>query len=83
MSDFKNIANQSSIFLLGTIFTLVVGFFFKFFLADQLGAEGLGIYSLGISIITVLSVFVSLGLGNGLVKYVSKYVAEKILKLNV
>ena len=77
MSDFKNIANQSSIFLLGTIFTVVVGFFFKIFLAKQLGAEGLGIYSLGISIITVFSVFVSLGLGNGLVKYVSKYVVEK------
>lgn len=77
MSDLKNIANQSFVFLLGTIFTLIVGFFFKIYLANQLGAEGLGIYSLGISIITILSIFVSLGLGNGLVKYVSKYVAEK------
>lgn len=77
MSDFKNIASQSSVFLLGTVFTVVVGFFFKIFLAKQLGAEGLGIYSLGISIISVFSVFVSLGLGNGLVKYVSKYTAEK------
>jgi len=37
----------------------------------------LGIYALGVTVVTILSSFVSLGLGNGLVRFVSKYIAEK------
>ena len=37
----------------------------------------LGLFALGMSIVSLLSIFLSLGLGNGLVKYVSKYVAKK------
>jgi len=77
MSDLKNIAGQSFIYLLGTIFTVFVGFFFKIYIARHLGAEGLGIYSLGVSLVTIASVFMTLGLGNGLVRFVSKYSAEK------
>ena len=38
----------------------------------------LGLFALGMSIVSILSIFLSLGLGNGLIKYVSKYVAKKI-----
>lgn len=77
MSDLKNIVGQSSVILLGTAVTVLSGFFFKAFLARHLGAGGLGIYSLGISVVTIASIFVTLGLGNGLVRFVSKYMAEQ------
>ena len=49
-SDFRrhvrNISQQSSVFLIGTLFTTAAGYFFKVYLARVLGAEALGIYAL-------------------------------------
>lgn len=75
MSILKKIISQSAIFFVGSIISVVMGFFFKIYLSMHLGAEGLGLYTLGISILGVLGIFLSLGYGNGLVKFISKYVA--------
>ena len=56
---------------------LLLGFFFKIYLSRILGADALGIYSLGITVISVLGIFLSLGYGNGLIRFVSKYKATK------
>ena len=73
----SKIFSQSIIYFSGTIFSVFIGFLFKIFLARELGADMLGLFALGMSIVSLLSIFLSLGLGNGLVKYVSKYVAKK------
>jgi len=75
MSVVKKIIHQSAIYFLGSVISVIVGFFFKIYLSKHLGSEGLGIYAFGMSIIGVLGVFLSFGYGNGLVRFVSKYLA--------
>jgi O-antigen/teichoic acid export membrane protein len=77
MSIAKKIIGQSGIYFGGTLFSIGIGFFFKMYIAQELGADMLGIYALGLSIVTILSTFLSWGLGNGLIKFVSKYIAIK------
>jgi O-antigen/teichoic acid export membrane protein len=65
-SDFrsyvKNISHQSSVFLLGTLFSTAAGYFFKIYLARVLGAEALGIYALGMTVVGIFGLFGGLGL---------------------
>ncbi|MEC8610820.1 MAG: oligosaccharide flippase family protein [Bacteroidota bacterium] len=77
MSVLKKIIGQSLVFFVGSVVSVIIGFFFKIYLSRHLGAEGLGLYALGVSILGILGIFLSLGYGNGLVKFVSKYIAEK------
>ncbi len=77
MSIAKKITGQAGVYFAGTVFSVAIGFFFKIYISKELGAEMLGVYALGMTVVTVLSVFLSLGLGNGLVRFVSKYVAQE------
>ena len=77
MSLVKKIVGQSAVYFLGTVISVIVGFFFKVYLSRVLGADALGIYSLGITTIGVLGIFLSFGYGNGLVRFVSKYKATQ------
>lgn len=77
MSLIKKIVNQSAVYFFGTVISVAIGFFFKIYLSRELGAEAIGIYSLGLSVISILGIFMSLGYGNGLVRFVSKYNAKK------
>jgi O-antigen/teichoic acid export membrane protein len=77
MSLIKKIVGQSAVYFLSTVASVVVGFFFKIYLSRILGAEALGIYSLGITVISILGIFLSLGYGNGLIRFVSKYKTTK------
>lgn len=83
MSLVKKIVGQSAVYFLGTVIAVVIGFFFKIYLSRILGADALGVYSLGLTAISVLGIFLSLGYGNGLVRFISKYKAtqnnEKLL----
>lgn len=76
MSIAKKITGQAGIYFAGTLFSVAIGFFFKIYIAKELGADMLGVYALGITVVTILSTFLSLGLGNGLVRFVSKYLAQ-------
>ena len=76
MSIAKKITSQAGVYFAGTLFSVAIGFFFKIYISKKLGADMLGIYALGMTVVTVLSVFLSLGLGNGLVRFVSKYLAQ-------
>lgn len=80
MSLIKKIVGQSAVSFLSTVASVVVGFFLKIYLSRILGAESLGIYSLGLTVISILGIILSLGYGNGLVRFVSKYKATKQLE---
>lgn len=77
MSIAKKITGQAGIYFAGTLFSVAIGFFFKIYISKELGADMLGVYALGMTVVAVLSVFLSLGLGNGLVRFVSKYLAQE------
>ena len=77
MSLVKKIVGQSAVYFFGSVITVIVGFFFKVYLSRVLGADALGIYSLGITTIGVLGIFLSFGYGNGLIRFISKYKATQ------
>ena len=57
MSLVKKIVDQSTVYFIGTVISVIVGFFFKIYLSRVLGADALGIYSLGITTIGILGIF--------------------------
>ena len=76
-SEVGHISRQSGIFFGGTLFTVVFGYVFKVYIARTLGAEALGWYALGITLIGFFGIFNTLGLAQSAVRYVAAYVAAK------
>src|SRR5947207_909161 len=76
-----SISRQSAIYFAGTILTTAAGFFFKVFLARSLGAEPLGIYTLGMTIVGVLGVFNALGLPTAATRFVSCHLDQHWISL--
>ena len=76
-TEMGRISGQSGIVFAGTIFTAVLGYLFKVYLARSLGAEALGIYALGMTIISFLGILGVLGLPNSAVRFVALYAASK------
>ena len=70
-----HISRHSSVFFAGTVFTAAAGYLFKVYLARVLGAESLGIYTLGMTIVAFLGVFNALGLPQSAVRFVAAYSA--------
>ncbi len=69
----KTIARQSSVFFAGTIFTTASSYVFKIYVARKLGAETLGVFALGASIIGFLGPFADAGLSAAAGRYVAVY----------
>ena len=46
-----SISRQSSMYFAGTILTTAAGYFFKIYVARKLGAEALGLYALGMTLV--------------------------------
>ena len=76
MSLIKKIVRQSAVYFFSTVISVFIGFFLKIYISRVLGADALGIFSLGITIITITGLFLSLGYGNGLIRFISKYKAK-------
>jgi O-antigen/teichoic acid export membrane protein len=74
-SQVGHISRQSGIFFVGTIFTAALGYVFKVYLARVLGAENLGLYALGITLVGFIGIFNSLGLPQSAVRFVAAYQA--------
>jgi O-antigen/teichoic acid export membrane protein len=78
-SDFrrhvKNISHQSSVFLIGTLFSTAAGYFFKVYLARVLGAEALGIYALGMTVVGLAGIIAAAGLPQTASRFVAVYSA--------
>lgn len=75
-SQVGHISRQSGVFFAGTIFTAGFGYIFKVYLAHMLGAEALGLYALGITLIGFIGIFNSLGLPQSAVRFVAAYQAS-------
>lgn len=72
-TNFKEISRQSAIFLVGTLFTLAAGYFVKIYVARVLGAQPLGIYALGMTIVSFVQLWGALGLPAAAARYVAAY----------
>jgi len=73
---YKKIIHQSAIYFCGTIISVILGFFFKIFIVKHLGVLYLGTYSLGISFISIIMIFITLGYEDGLLFFVPKYLSK-------
>jgi O-antigen/teichoic acid export membrane protein len=68
-----SISRQSAVYFAGTILTAAAGYFFKIYLARRLGAEALGLYALGMSIVGFLGLFNAVGLPTTAARFVAEY----------
>ncbi|HWF92543.1 MAG TPA: flippase [Terriglobales bacterium] len=76
-ADFRQhigrISRHSSVYFSGRMFALAAGYFFKIYLTRELGAEALGTYALGLTIIGSLGIFNAFGLSRSATRFVSAY----------
>lgn len=71
-----SISRQSFVYFAGTILTAAAGYFFKIYLARSLGAEALGLYALGMTIVGLFGIFDTLGLPTTAARFVAAYSAK-------
>jgi O-antigen/teichoic acid export membrane protein len=76
-TEMGRISRQSGIVFAGTIFSAGLGYVFKVYLARSLGAEALGLFALGMTIINFLGIINVLGLPEAAVRFVALYTASK------
>jgi O-antigen/teichoic acid export membrane protein len=74
-SQMGAISRHSSVFFAGTLFTAVAGYLFKIYVARKLGADALGVYALGMTIVGFLGVFNGLGVPQAATRFVAAYSA--------
>jgi O-antigen/teichoic acid export membrane protein len=75
--EMGQISRHSAVFFAGTLFTAAAGYLFKIYLARVLGAEALGIYTLGMTIVGFFGIFNGLGLPQAAVRFVAAYSATE------
>lgn len=75
--EMGRISRHSGIAFAGTIFTAVLGYGFKIYIARALGANALGLYALGMTIVSFLGNFNLLGLPGAAVRFVALYAASQ------
>jgi O-antigen/teichoic acid export membrane protein len=56
------ISRQSAVVFAGTMFSAVLGYLFKIYLARALGSEALGLYTLGMTVVGFVGIFGGMGL---------------------
>jgi len=71
------ISRHSIIFFAGTIFTMGAGYLVKIYVARVLGAELLGLYALGMTLVSLTQLFGCLGLNSASARYVAVYSATE------
>jgi stage V sporulation protein B len=76
-SEMGQISRHSGVFFAGTLFTAAAGYFFKIYLARVLGADALGLYALGMTIVGFFGLLNGLGLGQAAVRFVASYSATQ------
>lgn len=69
------ISRHSAVFFAGTLFTMAAGYLVKIYVARVLGAEQLGLYALGMTLVSLTQLFGTLGLQGTAARYVSVYSA--------
>src|SRR5262249_36316317 len=69
------VSRHSSVYFSGRVFAVTAGYFFKVYLTRELGAEALGTYALGLTLIGTLGIFNEFGLSRSATRFVSAYQA--------
>src|SRR5580700_6031795 len=69
------ISRQSAVFFLGTLFTMGAGYLVKIYVARVLGAEQLGLYALGMTLVSLTQLLGTIGLNGTAARYVAVYSA--------
>jgi len=77
IQNLKKVGKQSSIHFVSVVFSLFGGIIFKIYISRKLGAEALGIYSMGVGIIGLVMVFAQLGIGGAAIRFIPYYKAKK------
>jgi O-antigen/teichoic acid export membrane protein len=72
----QTLGRQSLYVLLGSVFTLVVGFPLQIYISRILGASGLGVFSLLEGTIATISSFLGLGVAQTIVRFVPYHLAR-------
>ncbi|HVO59517.1 MAG TPA: oligosaccharide flippase family protein [Terriglobales bacterium] len=67
------ITHHSAVFFAGTVFTMAASYFVKIYVVHILGAELLGIYALGMTLVAFLQVLGVLGLPGAAARFVAVY----------
>ncbi len=68
-----SISRHSVVYFAGTLFSAIAGYFFKIYVARELGAEALGLYALGMSIVGGIGIFNAVGLPAAGARFVAEY----------
>lgn len=68
-----NITRHSAVFFAGTLFTMAASYFVKIYVVRILGAELLGIYALGMTLVSFMQVLGLLGLPGAAARFVAVY----------
>jgi O-antigen/teichoic acid export membrane protein len=76
-SEMGQISRHSAVFFLGTLFTAAAGYFFKIYVARVLGADALGVYALGMTLVGFFGLFNGLGLPQTAARFVAAYSATR------
>ncbi|HXJ90001.1 MAG TPA: flippase [Candidatus Binatia bacterium] len=71
------ISRHSLTFFAGTIFTMGAGYVVKIYVARVLGAEQLGLYALGMTLVSLTQLVSNLGLQGTAARYIAVYSATK------
>jgi len=74
-SQVGQISRHSTVFFAGSLFTAAAGYLFKIYVARVLGADGLGIYALGMTLVGFLTIFNGMGLPQAATRFVAAYSA--------
>jgi O-antigen/teichoic acid export membrane protein len=70
------ISRHSAVFFAGTLFTMAAGYLVKIYVARVLGAEQLGLYALGMTLVSLTQLFGTLGLHGTAARYIAVYSAK-------
>ena len=68
-----HISRQSITYFAGTLFTMLAGYLVKIYVARVLGAENLGLYALGMTLVTLTQLVGCVGLQGAAPRYVAIY----------
>ncbi|MGB8830778.1 MAG: flippase [Candidatus Sulfotelmatobacter sp.] len=75
-TEMGRVSRQSGVALAGTVFAAVLGYFFKIYLARALGAEVLGQYALGMTVVSFLGIINGFGIPDAAMRFVAQYSAS-------
>jgi O-antigen/teichoic acid export membrane protein len=71
--NFGQISRHSGVFFIGTLFTMAASYFVKIYVARVLGAEQLGLYALGMTLVSLAQLLGLAGLPQTAARYVAVY----------